>query len=327
MAPHVNILKGDPDSLRECARLLESNELVAVPTETVYGLAGNALSIEAVRKIFSVKGRPLIDPLITHFKSADSAFSHVHAPEQAQVLASRFWPGPLTLVLEKMPDIPDLVTAGLNSVAIRVPNQPLMLALLQQLDFPLAAPSANPFGYVSPTRPEHVAQTLGPKIGAILDGGSCQHGLESTILDLREPQAPRLLRPGPICADEIETTLGCKVHTAKKNASGAAQTSPGQLTQHYSPRTQMELVAHGQLTSPPSTGEAFVLQKKPIDPSPNGLYWLSEDGDLKEVARNLFNLIQKLDGMQLARIVVEAAPPEGIGAAINDRLHRAAARS
>lgn len=325
MSPHESLPKNSFAALAECVALLQNDEIIAVPTETVYGLAGNALSERAVRKIFNVKGRPLIDPLITHFKSAREAFSHVRGSESAETLASVFWPGPLTLVLDKMPHIPDLVTAGLNSAAVRVPNQPLMLALLQQLDFPLAAPSANPFGYVSPTRPEHVARTLGSKIAAILDGGRCQHGIESTVLDLRDPEMPRILRPGPIGTGEIEEILGREVHAVKNSNPQKAQTSPGQLTKHYSPRAQIKIVEHGGLDYFSHDGQAIVANKKPATVSHDHLYWLSEDGHLGVIAKNFFDLIQKLDEMRYAKIIVEAAPEEGIGVALNDRLRRAAA--
>jgi L-threonylcarbamoyladenylate synthase len=325
MAPRGQILKGDKTALERCAALLRQDELVAVPTETVYGLAGNALSEPAVRKIFNVKGRPLIDPLITHFSSAEAAFSHVHGSTLAERLAAEFWPGPLTLVLEKRATIPDLVTAGLNSAAVRVPNQPLMHALLQQLDFPLAAPSANPFGYVSPTRPEHVERTLGPRISAILDGGSCRHGLESTILDLRDDKTIRILRPGPIGAAELENLLGRKVEQPETSSSPQeAQSSPGQLTKHYSPKTKIEIVPHGQLPFPPEGRAAVVANKRPVGIEQNDVYWLSENGDLAEIARNFFDTLQKLDRMHYTTLVIEAAPEKGIGVALNDRLRRAA---
>lgn len=319
------ILDGSLDSIKECAKLLEQDELVAVPTETVYGLAANALSEKASRKIFSVKGRPLIDPLITHFKNANSAFSHVHASAAAEALASVFWPGPLTLVLEKRRTIPDLITAGLSSAAIRVPSQPIMLALLQEIDFPLAAPSANPFGYVSPTRAGHVAQTLGQHIAAILDGGPCQHGIESTVLDLRQPQSPRILRPGPISIEQIENVLGQKISSAQDPAQRQqAQVSPGQLSKHYSPYTKIKIVAHGQLQFALKEGKAIVANHKPTVAGLDHIYWLSEDGNLEVVAKNFFDLIQKLDQMHYTTLIIEAAPEEGIGIAINDRLRRAA---
>lgn len=324
MIQQSRILKDSPGALEECANLLRNDELVAVPTETVYGLAGNALSETAVRKIFSVKGRPLIDPLITHFKSAQEAFSLVKSNDTAQVLASAFWPGPLTLVLEKTPIIPDLVTAGLNSAAVRVPHQPIMQSLLHKLDFPLAAPSANPFGYVSPTRPEHVAQTLGSKIGAILDGGNCQHGIESTVLDVRNPEIIHILRPGPIGAEQIEELLGCAVHNAANFDSAGAQTSPGQLSKHYSPKTKIVIMEHGQLEFTARTGEATVANKKPASVDQEHVYWLSDDGNLETIARNFFDLIQKLDRMNYKRLIIESAPNRGIGIALNDRLRRAA---
>lgn len=322
--PSGHILKSNEHSLNKCARLLQNDELVAIPTETVYGLAGNALSENAVRKIFSVKGRPLIDPLITHFKNPEEALDHVWTSDMAETLAAEFWPGPLTLVLNKRPGIPDLVTAGLGSAAIRVPSQPLMQAVLQKLDFPLAAPSANPFGYVSPTRAEHVARTLGSKIAAILDGGSCQHGIESTVLDLREPTMPQLLRPGPICVTQLESILRRTIDSASNAETEEAQTSPGQLAKHYSPRTKIKIVQHGHLQTIPPRGEAIVANRKPDGAERAHLYWLSDDGDLKVIANNFFNLLQKLDRMGYNRLIVEAFPMEGIGIAINDRLQRAA---
>lgn len=325
MLPKRKILNGDASGLEACASHLRNDELVAVPTETVYGLAGNALSIKAVRKIFDVKGRPLIDPLITHYKSADEAFSHVQESELAEKLASEFWPGPLTMVLEKLPTIPDLVTAGLQSAAIRVPSQPLMRALLHKLDFPLAAPSANPFGYVSPTRPEHVSRTLGSEIAAILDGGSCQHGIESTVLDLRDRGRIQILRPGPICAEKIESLLGLKISCSLGGSSEKAQASPGQLSKHYSPKTQIYVVAHGQLVLSPVPGEAIIANKRPVGSERENVFWLSENGDLKEVARNFFDLVQKLDHMPYTRLSIEMLPQEGLGIALNDRLQRAAA--
>jgi len=326
MAQREYILDSSNHSLELCTRLLQEDRLVAVPTETVYGLAGNALSEKAVRQIFKVKGRPLIDPLITHFKSADAAFACVHPSAAAEALAAAFWPGPLTLILPKKAVIPDIVTAGLSSAAIRVPRQPLMRDLLQRLEFPLAAPSANPFGYVSPTRPEHVAHTLGDKIAAILDGGPCAHGIESTILDLRNPLNPGILRPGPICADAIEAILHREVNQPENSQRTGAQLAPGQLTKHYSPKTLIEIAAHGQLHFSRPEDEAVIANNKPTVPTGDHVYWLSECGDLDEVARNFFDLLQKLDRMHYSKLIIEAAPDTGIGAAFNDRLRRAAAR-
>ncbi|MGB0743139.1 MAG: L-threonylcarbamoyladenylate synthase [Opitutales bacterium] len=323
---HHLIFEPSSAAFDKCAALLRSDELVAVPTETVYGLAGNALSEIAVRKIFTVKGRPLIDPLITHFKDAESAFSHTVYTRAAESLASAFWPGPLTLVCEKLPVIPDLVTAGLKSAAIRVPSQPHMQRLLRLVDFPLAAPSANPFGYVSPTQSEHVAKTLGHKIQAILDGGSCEHGLESTVLDIRNPSKPSILRPGPVSAEKIESVLGCELLPVQPSTSGVAQTSPGQLMKHYSPKTAIEIVEHGDLEGLPPKGSAFIANRKPALNDSKDVYWLSEDGDITTIARNFYSLLQKLDQMKYKQLLVENAPNRGLGIALNDRLRRAASK-
>ena len=326
MRASKKILPANQDSLGKCAELLREDELVAVPTETVYGLAGNALSEDAVRKIFEVKGRPLIDPLISHFKNAKSAFEHVEAAEVAERLADAFWPGPLTLVLPKRESIPDLVTAGLPTAAIRVPSHPVLRELLCKLEFPLAAPSANPFGYVSPTRPEHVEKTLGSRIAAILDGGPCMHGLESTVLDLRDPDEPTILRPGPITLQEIEQKTGLKVGTLQKaTEDGSPQTAPGLLSKHYSPHTDIVLFRNGRGSEiVPTKGDALILNRKPEQVSGNDTYWLSEDGNLGDIARSFFDLIQKLDRRNYGRLLIEAAPDSGLGVAINDRLKRAA---
>ena len=204
-----------------------------MPTETVYGLAGNALKEESVRKIFEVKGRPLLDPLIVHFSSIKQAEAHVEFNERARALAAQFWPGALTLVLANKDTISDLVTAALPSVAVRVPGHPIFRNLLERLEFPIAAPSANPFGYVSPTLAEHVAATL--------DGGACEHGVESTIVDLRNPDAPKILRPGPLTAEQ----LGMPSVELKQGSNESAQVAPGMLTQHYSPNTPITLFEHG----------------------------------------------------------------------------------
>lgn len=312
------------ENIRCCADYLRHGEVIGLPTETVYGLGGNALSEAAVRKIFEVKGRPLIDPLIVHFHSLASAAKHADFNVAAREMAGRFWPGALTLVLPKRPSIPDIVTAGLPSVAIRVPGHPVFRSLLKSLDFPLAAPSANPFGYVSPTRAEHVQATLGHRIPAVLDGGACQHGVESTIVDLRDPKQPKVLRPGPISAEELGIHAPA---TNKKTIDHKAQTAPGMLTQHYSPRTLIQLFAHGGKPEDPAPTAAVLYNTKPIDGElANNQFWLSESDDPVEVAHNLFMLIQKLDVGNYTVLHVERAKDEGIGIAVNDRLTRAAAK-
>ena len=321
--------------LELCANLLRDDQVIAVPTETVYGLAGNSLCENAVRRIFEVKGRPLVDPLISHFRSAESVFEHVHENTAARRLAKAFWPGPLTLILPKKSTIPDLVTAGLACAGVRVPTHPTFRALLDLLPFPLAAPSANPFGYVSPTKSEHVFRTLGSRIPAVLEGGPCDHGIESTIVDMRQHDRPVILRPGPISAEELAHVLGVlpKSASTSRNGNEAAQVAPGMLTKHYSPKSRVRLLKFGAVSIDEldrlskSADTALVLQTKPKELSETGsVYWLSEDGDLEIITKNLFDLLQKLELAGYPEIAVEMSPTNnGLGAALNDRLNRAAA--
>jgi L-threonylcarbamoyladenylate synthase len=315
-------------NLDTCAQLLRDGEVVGMPTETVYGLAGNALSEDSARKIFRVKGRPLIDPLIVHFADADAATAHIQRNTAVETLAAKFWPGPLTMVVNKQASIPDIVTAGLPSVAIRVPQHPVFRAVLQRLDFPLAAPSANPFGYVSPTLAEHVQNTLGTRIPAVLDGGACTFGLESTIVDLRDPKQPAILRHGPITQEALSETLGCAVaDRTLGSGDDKAQAAPGQLMQHYSPRAKVQLIAHGETFSarPSSSSVAIIYNSQP-DNTAAHTYWLSEDGNADTIAHNLFELIQRLDQQGYTELHIELSAETGIGKAINDRLRRAAAK-
>jgi L-threonylcarbamoyladenylate synthase len=333
MAHTSTILEASSSNLDHCAQLLCDGDVVGMPTETVYGLAGNALSEDSVRKIFDVKGRPLIDPLIVHFSNLDAAEPHIESNACVRRLAEAFWPGPLTMVVPKKNSIADIVTAGLPSVAIRVPQHPVFRQILHRLDFPLAAPSANPFGYVSPTLAAHVQQTLGSRIHAILDGGPCDLGLESTILDLRNPKEPAILRHGPITEAQISEALQLQLTRPAIEADDqSAQTAPGRLTKHYSPKATVRLLAHGDtrpLREHPEAGHstALVLNQKPAWYSTeHNLFWLSTSGALSEIAHNLFDLIQRLDQQGVQQILIEQAPEQGIGKAINDRLRRAAAK-
>jgi L-threonylcarbamoyladenylate synthase len=319
--------------LDAAADLLRRGELVSVPTETVYGLAANAFDARACRKIFDVKGRPLIDPLIVHLPDLDAVESCAVLNPEARALGARFWPGPLTLVLDKKPRVPDIVTAGLPSVAVRVPAHPVMQALLRRLDFPLAAPSANPFGYLSPTRAAHVLEQLGGRIPAIIDAGPCPFGIESTIADLRHPPEVAILRPGPVGAESIFSVAGLKPAgtSAARPASTGAQTAPGMLSHHYSPRARLVLLGPGQGADPaalsPGPDRPVVLMAKPrTGEGVEGVHWLSESGDATEAAGNLFALLHRLDRPGVREIRVETAGDSGIGRAINDRLRRAAAR-
>jgi L-threonylcarbamoyladenylate synthase len=333
MTQSTKILQANALNLDYCAQLLRDGDVVGVPTETVYGLAGNALESESVRKIFEVKGRPLIDPLIVHFSDIEAAEVHIESNPSVRLLAEAFWPGPLTMVVPKKASIPDIVTAGLPSVAIRVPRHPVFREILKRLNFPLAAPSANPFGYVSPTLASHVEQTLGDRIKAVLDGGPCDFGIESTIIDLRNPKKPIVLRHGPITRDQISELLKIDVsdHVANTN-DAAAQSAPGLLTKHYSPKAKVVLLENGHTPhsiedSKSGAETAVLLNRKPNwKKLPRHTYWLSESGALEEIAHNLFELIQRLDHQGYSGILIELAPDRGIGQAINDRLSRAAAK-
>lgn len=319
--------RGTPRNLAFLAGRLRAGELVAVPTETVYGLAANALDESACRKIFSAKGRPASDPLIVHLHSLDQLTMVAEPNEAALRLTRRFWPGPLTLVLPKKPIIPALVTAGRPSVAVRMPAHALFRRLLKLAGLPLAAPSANPFGYVSPTTAVHVRDGLGKKIRYILEGGAARIGVESTIVDLRDPHHPRLLRPGAVTVAELESTLGQRVLPPLRMTPAAArkgQLAPGLLARHYSPRTPVEL--HERLVAFDEVTEAFVFVQKPPGRVGGNIFWLDARGSLDGVARTLFATLRKLDTMRFKRIHVELAPGDGLAQAINDRLRRAAAR-
>ncbi len=307
--------------INRAAEALRSGGLVALPTETVYGLAANALNPEAVLKIFELKKRPAFDPLIVHVPSLDAARSFVKAfPEGAERLAERFWPGPLTLVLPKRQLIPDLVTSGLDTLAIRIPNHPLSLSLLRELDFPLAAPSANPFGYLSPTEAAHVASRFPEGIDYILDGGPCEVGLESTIVSFATGEAC-ILRPGGLEAEAIRDCVG-EVKIAEQSSS--KPDAPGMLSSHYAPRTPMLLGDLDELIKEHPHRKVAALHFCRKGEIPGEV--LSARGDLREAAKNLFAALRRLDESDAELIIAEYAPNEGLGLAINDRLKRAAYR-
>lgn len=309
--------------IQRAKELLEKGELVAIPTETVYGLAGNALDATAVANIFSVKDRPYFDPLIIHVDSAESAKRYVlEFPEQAIQLVRAYWPGPLTLLLTKNDIIPDLVTAGLDRVGVRCPDHPMTKALLEQISFPLAAPSANPFGYVSPTAAQHVQDQLGDKISYILEGGPCKVGIESTIVGWEENE-PIIYRMGGVSIEQIESRIG-KVRVQTHSTSRPQ--APGQLTTHYAPRKKFLLGDVRLLTSQNPSQRLGVLafQKKIDSVNSNFQCVLSPSGDLTEAAQNLFSMLRQLDNMDIDGVLAEEVPDVGLGRAINDRLRRAA---
>lgn len=328
------ILRPTPRNLALLAAALRRGDLVGVPSETVYGLAADAFSPEACARIFAAKGRPTTDPLIVHLASARD-LSRVALPNECALrLARAFWPGPLTLILPKRPEVPDLVTAGKETVAVRVPAHPLFRRLIRLAGRPLAAPSANPFGYISPTCAAHVRDGLsGTALRSILDGGECSVGVESTILDLTSPERPRLLRPGGLALEEIERVLGRRVSRPRtaRVAPGVAAPAPGMLAKHYSPRTPLTL--HPRLDPEDlaklAPDEAALLLRRPLhgQNQPN-LRWLSERGELAAIARNLFSVLRQLDSAGWRRLHAELpAGHESLAPAIRDRLTRAAAQT
>jgi L-threonylcarbamoyladenylate synthase len=308
--------------LAKAKQLLEAGELVAIPTETVYGLAGNALSAATVARIFEVKERPSFDPLIVHTTDIGRAARYVTTfPAKASQLAHRFWPGPLTLVLPRNQVIPDLVTSGLDTVGIRCPQHALTQQLLAALDFPLAAPSANPFGYISPTRPEHVNAQLGDRIAYILDGGACTVGIESTIVGFQQEQ-PVIYRMGGLGLEQIEETVG-PVKTVLHSSSNPQ--APGQLQSHYAPRKKLMVGNLRELLRAHNTQRCAILSFREDLGHPYQ-YVLSPTGKLSEAAQHLFTALRQLDQQPVDLIVAEWVPNTGLGRAINDRLARAAAQ-
>lgn len=305
--------------IEKAIKLLTSDELVAIPTETVYGLAGNALNRSSVTKIFSVKDRPQFDPLIVHVPNLEKANDYVlNIPEAARRLAEKFWPGPLTLLLKKKSIIPDLVTAGLDTVGIRCPDHSLTRELLKRLPFPLAAPSANPFGYVSPTRPEHVDEQLGNKIQYILDGGICPVGIESTIVGFEEDQ-PIVYRLGGLSVEAIESVIG-KVRLMTHSTSNPK--APGQLKSHYAPGKKVILGPIEDLLKKHDRAGVLSFSK---DYKVKNQIILSPAAKLEEAAQHLFESLRAFDKMDIDVVLAELLPDQGLGRAINDRLRRAAA--
>lgn len=315
------------DNLTYFASLLKEGGLVAIPTETVYGLAAKATDIAACQTVFTIKGRPLIDPLIVHVDGPEMAAKLAEWNDRADCLAKAFWPGPLSIILRKKPCIPDIVTAGLDTVAIRCPRHPDTLSLITEVGTGLAAPSANPFGYISPSRAKHVADSFGERVPYIIDGGSCEIGLESTVLDLSDNTTISVLRPGAISAEAISDVLKEPVLSTTKQIKDLPLSSPGTLLSHYSPTTPLELFSGIPPTA--SATEAVIFLKAPQNRLGNGqTFWFSESGEAEEIARTLFDLLRKLDRAGFTRIYCEipAAPAVGLMLAIRDRLTRAAAK-
>lgn len=313
------ITAATPEAIERAAEALRAGRLVAFPTETVYGLGADATNGEAVAGIFAAKARPHFNPLIVHVTDMAAAETLALLDDDERALARAFWPGGLTLVLEKRPDCPvaDLTTAGLETVAIRVPAHPVAAALLRATGRPIAAPSANRSGHISPTLAEHVSADLGDHPAVILDGGATGIGLESTVVSVTR-SGVALLRPGAVTAEAIERATGKPV--MRPSMQDGSPVSPGQLASHYAPRAPVRLEAREVLP-----GEAL-LAFGPHAPATTGPTTnLSQSGDLKEAAANLFSALRTLDATGATTIAVMPIPRHGLGEAINDRLRRAAA--
>ncbi|KAA1257614.1 Threonylcarbamoyl-AMP synthase [Rubripirellula obstinata] len=323
------------DNLAKAAGFLRHGDLVGVPTETVYGLAANATDDDAVAKIYAAKKRPPTNPLIVHAASADDASGWCELGSSDWIrpqfdIAAGFWPGPLTVIVPRSKKISKVATAGGDTVGIRVPDHPVALALLRQCRFPLAAPSANPSNYISPTTAMHVAFGLGDQVRMIIDGGPCQCGIESTIIKL-EPQGPILLRAGGVSVNELETAFGHPIRCLTRSAdSGTNQNepmlSPGQFPKHYSPSKPLLIAGTDPL--PPDLSRLGRLVFAPIGEDQSAKFqqvWtLSKDGNLNEVARNLFAMLREADQSDVRAILIDACEHTGIGQAIMDRINRAA---
>lgn len=317
-----------PAALRRLAMALRRGELVAMPTETVYGLAANALDARACRRIFEAKRRPADDPLIVHVTDRRAAERLAEFNVAARVLAEAFWPGPLTLVLPKRTCVPAIVTSGQDTVAVRAPAHPLARKLLKLTRVPLAAPSANPFGYVSPTTAAHVLDGLGGRIPHVLDGGACAVGVESTIVDASEPARLVVLRPGAISATDLRTALahaGVKARIGKKARERTL--APGLLDQHYSPRTPFALVAKAPRQVEARTAVIYWRRPTTLAASEN-VFALTRSGGADDAARALYAVLRAADAGRFTGIICEKAPARAgaLGEAINDRLRRAAGK-
>jgi L-threonylcarbamoyladenylate synthase len=308
-------------TIERAAALLRAGGVVAIPTETVYGLAANALDAVAVARVFEIKRRPSFDPLIIHVLGAAMLPAvAVAIPDAAYRLMERFWPGPLTIVLRKAPGVPGIVTAGAATVAVRAPSHPVARAIIERAGVPLAAPSANPFGRLSPTRAQHVWRGLGDAVDLIVDGGSAEYGIESTIVAL-DPE-PALLRAGAIAPDAIEAVIG----PLARGSTPGAGAIPGNAAHHYAPNTPVRVV---EWNSVPAASRSRAGWLGLRHPAPGYAYSrvLSPAGDLREAAATLFEALHELDERSLERIDVERVPEHGIGLAIADRLRRAEASS
>jgi len=310
------------NSISLAAEFLKNDEVVAIPTETVYGLAGNAFSSKAVKRIYEMKGRPKKHPLILHSDSITKIEKFVtEFPKKARILAANFWPGPLTLLLPKEKVIPNYITGGKSTVAVRIPNHSTTLELLKNLDFPLVAPSANPFMGVSPTQPNHVLKYFEPELKMLLDGGICSDGLESTIIGF-EGDIPIIYRLGSISIEEIEHIIG-KVSFYSEGIS--KNVTPGMHSRHYAPQTPLVLTSNPDslLDGIIASNLVLIRFKERMENCHHHQIVLSERGSLKEAASKLYDTLHQLDAFQFSLIIAERFPNYGLGKTMNDRLERA----
>ena len=309
--------------ISKAIELLNKEDVVAIPTETVYGLAGNIYSEKAIRKIFEVKQRPLFNPLIVHIPSIDQLEKVAREfPIKAQKLAEAFWPGSLTLILPKKLNLPEIVTGGKDTVGVRIPNHPVTLSLLKQLSFPLAAPSANPYNRISPTSSDHVKTYFGNTLPMVLEGGECKNGIESTIIGFENNEAI-LYRLGAISVEDIEKIIG---NIQIKNKSDTTPNAPGMVAKHYAPKTKMYLLDDiDEFIENAKSKKIGVLrfQEELNATRFEHIEILSKSGDLKEATSKLYAALHKLDSLGLDIIVAERFPDVGLGKSINDRLERA----
>lgn len=314
-----NLLKATSGAIEKGAEILKKGGIVAFPTETVYGLGADAFNSRAAAKIFEIKKRPHFDPLIVHIAAINQlSLLAEHVPQEVKKLIKVFWPGPLTLVLKKRKEVPDIVTGGLDTVAVRMPDCEIASALIKKAGTPVAAPSANRFSRISPVRAEHVLKQLGDGPDLILDGGKTIHGLESTIVSFEKGKF-FLLRAGALSLEEIKRKTGIIIHKAAKRKISA----PGQLKKHYAPKAKLIIVKNEKMADEASA--AYIAFKKKPYKKYRSVMVLSSSGDLREAAANLFDFLHKLENKKVRVIYIEKAPSGGLGLAINDRIKRAAA--
>ncbi|MCM8833311.1 MAG: L-threonylcarbamoyladenylate synthase [Candidatus Omnitrophica bacterium] len=319
----AQIIKFSEEAIEKAVNILKNGGVVAFPTETVYGLGANGLNPEAVIKIFEIKNRPFFDPIILHIgKKEDIIKFWSYIDKRAEKLIEKFWPGPLTIILPKTEKVPYIVTAGLDTVAIRMPSHIVAIEILKRIDFPIAAPSANIFGRLSPTEAKHVDEQIGDKIELIIDGGRCPVGIESTVIDLTT-EKNIILRPGGIPKEKIEEIIG-KVEIIQKIEKIY---SPGQLPIHYSPKTPLKILKDFKEVKEGIKAGLLAFKEVKYPEKFVRIEILSEKGDLKEAARNFFSCLHNLDNAGLDIIYAEPVPEQGLGKSIMDRLMKAETKS